>query len=112
VIAGREPFVAHVRALTMVQSIHQGHMPEIELISETAATGIWVLEDYSIWEDGSFNHGCGHDLETYQKAAGRWRIKTMKLSCLRMDRDEAPPPAYVAGVANTAHLRRPNLAGG
>lgn len=101
---GRAAFVASVRALKLVQSIHHGHMPEIELTSATTATGVWAMEDYNLWEDGSHNHGYGHYLETYEKKDGRWFIKTMKLSYLRIDRP-TEKAIFVAGAEGTAHLR-------
>jgi hypothetical protein len=110
VIEGREAFVAYVRALPLVQSVHHGHMPEIELTGASTATGVWAMEDYNIWEDGRQNHGWGHYLETYEKKNGRWAIKTMKLSYLRID-GSTITPAFVAGVGNTAHLRGPLPAG-
>lgn len=111
--SGRDQYMAYARGLQLVQSVHQGHMPEIEITSETTATGVWSFEDYNLWEDGSQNHGWGHYLETYEKAAGRWRIKTMRLSYLRVERTEAGAgvqPMYVAGAANVAHLRGLNPA--
>lgn len=101
---GREAFTAYARSLTLVQSVHHGHMPEIDLTGDTTATGVWALEDYNIWEDGSQNHGWGHYLETYEKQNGRWYIKTMALSYLRIDR-ECPRPVLVAGAEGVGHLR-------
>lgn len=109
-IAGRTAFGAYARALTLVQSVHHGHMPEIELTSATTASGVWVLEDYNLWEDGTQNHGWGHYLETYEKQEGRWFIKTMALSYLRMERP-TEQPVLIAGAAGTAHLRGPRPAG-
>ena len=82
---GIDAFMDYVRGLTLVQSVHHGHMPEIEPTSETTATGIWSLEDYNRWENGEDTHGYGHYHETYEKVDGQWRIKTMRLSYLRMD---------------------------
>lgn len=107
---GREAFSAYGRSLTIVQSCHHGHMPEIELTGPDTASGVWAMEDYNIWEDGSQNHGWGHYLETYVKREGRWYIKTMALSYLRIDRD-CPQPLLVAGAGNTAHLRGVRAAG-
>jgi SnoaL-like domain len=101
---GRPAFVAYARSLKLVQSVHQGHMPEIDLTSATTATGIWALEDYNLWEDGSQNHGWGHYFETYVKREGRWAIKTMKLSYLRLE-TPTEKPAMIAGVEKTGHLR-------
>jgi uncharacterized protein (TIGR02246 family) len=112
VFHGREAFVAYVRGLTLVQSVHHGHMPEIELTSATTATGVWAMEDFNLWEDGAQNHGYGHYFETYEKTAdGRWRIKTTKLRYLRIERWTGEPPLYVAGAANLGPLRGPNPAG-
>ena len=101
---GRDAFLAYAHGLKLVQSVHQGHMPEIELTSPTTAAGIWSFEDYNLWEDGTQNHGWGHYTETYEKSDGRWRIKTLKLSYLRIERP-TDKPVFVAGKDGNAHLR-------
>ena len=68
-----------------VVTVHHGHTPEIELTSATTATGIWAMEDMLRWPDGSEMHGYGHYHETYEKAGGAWRIKTLTLTRLRTD---------------------------
>ena len=108
---GRAAFMEYARAMKIVQSVHQGHMPEIDLTGPTSATGIWALEDYNIWEDGTQNHGWGHYLETYEKKDGRWRIKTMRLSYLRVERSFGTPP-MIAGPEKLGHLRGDRPAGG
>jgi len=108
---GREAYMEYARGMKLIQSVHHGHMPEIELTGPTTATGIWAMEDYNIWEDGSQNHGWGHYLETYEKTDGRWTIKTMALSYLRIERSLGAPP-IIAGVENTGHLRGLNPAEG
>ena len=100
-----------IPTLTNVVTVHHGHMPEIELTSATTATGVWSMEDYNLWEDGTQNHGYGHYRETYSKAGGRWRIQTMRLSYLRIDRGTWERPTYVAGAGNLSHLHGPNPAG-
>ena len=42
---GRPAFVDYASNLPFVQSVHHGHMPEIELTGPDSATGVWVLED-------------------------------------------------------------------
>jgi hypothetical protein len=101
---GIDKFVGYAKSLTIVQSVHHGHMPEIDLTSATTATGVWSMEDYNIWQDNSQNHGWGHYLETYEKKGERWYIKTMKLSYLRIERSTVEP-AMVAGFEKTEHLR-------
>ena len=108
---GREAFMAFARGLSIVQSVHQGHMPEIDLTSATTASGIWSLEDYNIWEDGTQNHGWGHYLETYEKQGDSWHIKTMSLSYLRVERSFGTPP-IIAGVDKVSHLRGARPAAG
>ena len=77
---GREAFVNYASNLDIVQSVHQGHMPEITLVSETTASGVWSLEDYNIYEDGSQSHGWGHYLETYEKLEGRWQLSNSRVT--------------------------------
>ena len=66
-------------------TVHQGHMPEIDLTSETTATGIWALNDIVIWPNGMRLDGYGHYHETYEKGADGWRIKSSKLTRLHAD---------------------------
>ena len=86
VVTGADEFIAFLEeTLGAAVTVHHGHMPEIELTSPTTATGIWALEDTIIWPTGLRLHGFGHYHESYEKADGRWRIKTMKLTYLRQD---------------------------
>jgi SnoaL-like domain len=78
-----------------VITVHHGHMPEIDVISPTTATGIWALEDELWWPDGSplaHMHGFGHYHETYEKTPDGWRISSMTITRLHRLFD-APPPA-------------------
>jgi hypothetical protein len=88
---GREEIVTNVStALVGARTAHHGHMPEIEITSDTTATGIWSMEDMLQWPEGGpmrTLHGYGHYHETYEKLDGDWRIKTMKLTRLRRDVD-------------------------
>ena len=106
---GIDAFMAYAESMKIVQSVHHGHMPEIELTGPTTATGVWSMEDYNIWEDSTQNHGWGHYLETYEKQGDRWRIKTMKLSYLRVERSFGSPP-MIAGAEKRGHLRGLNPA--
>jgi uncharacterized protein (TIGR02246 family) len=75
-------------AVDAVQTVHHGHMPEIEITSPTSARGIWAMEDMLRWPEGSpirTLHGYGHYHETYEKLDGQWRIKTITLTRLRVD---------------------------
>jgi hypothetical protein len=91
IVVGRDNIIAFVsNVLEGVTTCHHGHMPEIELTSDTTATGIWAMEDHLWVAEGSplpyrTMHGYGHYHETYQKVGGRWYIKTLKLTRLRVD---------------------------
>ncbi len=86
VARGADEFMAFLReALGDAVTVHQGHMPEIDLTSETTATGIWALHDIIIWSSGMRLDGYGHYHETYEKSDGEWRIKSSKLTRLHTD---------------------------
>ena len=93
---GNQAIAAFVeRHVGDVTTVHHGHMPEIELTSSTTARGIWAMEDKLRWPPGSFldtMHGYGHYHETYERIGGAWRIKTLRLSRLRLDVEMATPP--------------------
>lgn len=91
VVTGRDAIVTTASVpLEGCVSVHHGHCPEIEITSDTTATGIWAMEDKLRWDAGSASpvrtlHGYGHYIETYERIDGRWHIRTMKLKRLRVD---------------------------
>jgi ketosteroid isomerase-like protein len=85
VVEGADEFVAFLRAtLADAVTVHQGHMPEIELTSATTATGVWALHDLVIW-NGTRLEGYGHYHETYEKLSDGWHIKSLTLTRLHAD---------------------------
>jgi uncharacterized protein (TIGR02246 family) len=85
-VTGADEFLAFLReALDGATTVHQGHTPEIELTSETTATGIWALNDIVIWPNGMRLDGYGHYHETYVKDPDGWRIASSKLTRLHTD---------------------------
>jgi uncharacterized protein (TIGR02246 family) len=85
-VTGADEFLAFLReALDGATTVHQGHTPEIELTSETTATGIWALNDIVIWPNGMRLDGYGHYHETYVKGPDGWRIASSKLTRLHTD---------------------------
>ena len=85
-VEGADAFMAFLQELLHgAATVHHGHMPEIELTSDTTATGTWALNDIIIWPSGTRLDGYGHYHETYEKADGRWRIASTKLTRLRVD---------------------------
>ena len=92
VVTGADTFMTFLEGtLADAVTVHHGHMPEVTLTSETTATGVWALQDFIVWPDGTRLHGAGHYHETYEKdASGRWRIASSTLTRLHMDLGSAP----------------------
>jgi SnoaL-like protein len=68
---------------------HHGHMPEITLLSDVEAEGIWAMFDYVQTDlpSGPLKiQGYGHYFETYRKGPdGKWRISSKRNVRLRLD---------------------------
>ncbi len=85
-IEGADTFMAFLQdAIGDVETVHHGHMPEIDLTSPTTATGIWAMEDMLRWPNGLQLHGYGHYNETYRKVGDDWCIASTTLRRLRTD---------------------------
>jgi hypothetical protein len=88
---GAEPYITNLAPILQnITTTHHGHMPEIEITSPTTATGIWAMEDLLWVGEGApvpykTMRGFGHYHETYEKRDGRWVIKTVRLSRLRVE---------------------------
>lgn len=87
---GKSNFRAWVTetASHVVTSVHHCHMPEIELLSDVTAKGIWALEDLLYFSDDMpmrSLHGFGHYHETYERVNGVWLFKTLRLTRLKVD---------------------------
>lgn len=95
-------FVAYVSgAADLTITVHHGHMPDIEIIDEHNATGIWAMFD---WVDdpakGYAMQGYGHYHEDYLKAVdSTWRIKKIHLTRLRVTLVDSAPTVPNPGVA-------------
>ncbi|MDA0339216.1 MAG: nuclear transport factor 2 family protein [Proteobacteria bacterium] len=91
IIVGGTAMAAFVtKVASEIVTAHHGHTPEIEILSETTARGIWAMEDRLWFPEGSPNrmmHGYGHYHETYAKVDGAWRIASMTITRLRVDLD-------------------------
>jgi uncharacterized protein (TIGR02246 family) len=86
VITGADEFMAFLQEmLGKAVTVHQGHMPEIDVTSPTTATGTWALNDIVIWPNGMRLDGYGHYHETYVKVGDGWRIASSTLTRLRTD---------------------------
>ena len=60
---------------TGIVTQHNGHHPEITLVSDTEATGTWYLEDRVMVPEHDFDlRGTALYADRYVKMAGAWRI--------------------------------------
>ena len=86
VVNGADAFIAFLQdVLGDAVTVHQGHMPEIDLTSEATATATWALHDIVIWSSGVRLDGYGHYHETYEKGPDGWRISSSRLTRLHSD---------------------------
>ena len=70
--------------VTPVVSTHQGHDPQITILTADEARGIWSMYDcLDYGEEVFFGYGYYH--EQYRLVGDRWRISYMKLSRLRTE---------------------------
>jgi hypothetical protein len=88
----REFLLAVAKHFASGISVHHGHEPEIDIIAEDRATGIWPMFDLveSPADSGYVNHtGWGHYYEEYRREPdGTWRISRSRLT--RIKRVELP----------------------
>jgi hypothetical protein len=74
-------------------TVHHLHAPEIEILSDTEATGIWALDDNLWWTPEAPStygwtklRGAGHYREKYRKTEHGWRIAELALTRLYLER--------------------------
>ncbi len=85
VFRGRDEIVRRVsEALRDATTVHHGHMPEIELTGADTARGVWAMYDFVDLPELVL-HGWGHYHEEYAKRSGEWRIRSTRLTRLRLD---------------------------
>jgi len=84
IVHGREAVMSMVRnAVEHVRTVHHGFMPEIEMLTEDSARGVWSMRDEIYDKAGRLIvAGSGHYHETYERQDGAWMIKTSKLTRL------------------------------
>ena len=79
---GADSFAGSAEDFADRRSFHRVSMPDIEILSETSARGIWAMVDIieypaSTGKAGSRGYGWYH--EEYRKVDGRWRISSLLL---------------------------------
>jgi hypothetical protein len=116
-------FVAGVSArLGPTISVHHCHTHEVVKTGPDQARGIWAMEDFVEFTDGSAVketpgsrgfRGYGHYEEEYRREAGLWRISFLRLTRLRLDPvpADAPPPRMGQRQASPDWLDRASSPG-
>ena len=77
-LAGKEEYIASVRKAFTREAVghHNGHHPEIQILSESEATGIWYLADHMWILTHKFHtQGTAMYWDRYVKADGSWKIR-------------------------------------
>jgi hypothetical protein len=67
-------------------TFHHGHMPEIDIVGPTEATGVWTL--YDVVEPRaelgvSAFHGYARYWERYERKHDGWKIASLRIERLR-----------------------------
>jgi hypothetical protein len=77
-VDGADKYVEFIRSAihSRIVALHQGHHPEIEVLSENEATGLWYLWDLFIdLAAGTQMYGSAIYEDRYVKQDGRWVIR-------------------------------------
>jgi hypothetical protein len=92
VLRGRAAVLAGLElGLKGVASVHQGFLPEIEIVDEETAIGVWAMSDILVPADATpfrVLRGYGQYHETYRVERGAWRIVACRLTRLRVEIEE------------------------
>lgn len=88
VLRGRDSWVSDGMSRFGIVSVHQGHNFEVEFDSDTSARGIWSMTDRLYFPPGgdfALMTGYGHYIETYKKIGEVWKLKTTRITRIRVE---------------------------
>ena len=105
-LEGKSEYLANIGGAFSQQSVghHNGHHPEIQMLSDHEATGIWYLADNMWVLPGFFTTGTALYWDRYEKVDGRWLIRETRYERLyEINRQIEPPPlsSHYLGVHGT-----------
>jgi hypothetical protein len=89
---GIEDFVVRITS-TPALAVHHALLPEIELTSDTTATGTWAVHMFAKQPDGTAIDGYGYYNNSYVKVDGSWRVSKLLLSWLHKEVRPGQPVA-------------------
>jgi uncharacterized protein (TIGR02246 family) len=111
-LSGKQAYLDMVRDGAHAEMVtqHNGHHPEIDVLSESTATGIWYLHDF-VLEFRRQQHitGTAFYRDTYLKQDGRWRIQRTEFERIFEISEpiEKPPNVTYSYLANHGHRLPP-----
>jgi hypothetical protein len=88
VLRGRNSWLSDGMSRLGIVSVHQGHNFEVEFAGDTTAKVIWSMTDRLWFPPGgeySLMTGHGHYHETYQKMGDAWKLKTTRITRIRVE---------------------------
>lgn len=84
-IVGRDNVIAAIReSVTHARTVHQVHIPEVE-ISGDQARAIWPVQERVLWDNGTSLTAFGHYHDRWVRRHGEWALVESKLTHLIMD---------------------------
>jgi hypothetical protein len=94
-IVGAKEIVKFVSGLlTIATSVHHIHGPEIEILGDTEATGIWALDDNVRWPGEGPNplgfkklRVAGYYHDKFRRTDKGWRLSEMRLTQVPLDHE-------------------------
>ena len=105
---GKKEYLGSITGAFHTKSIghHNGHTPEIQILSDNEATGIWYLNDH-MWQldSGFYTRGTALYWDRYVKENGRWQIKDTRyrrLYELNAKVDSPKPDYHYLGLHGAA----------
>jgi SnoaL-like domain len=92
-IHGRAAIIEQIKsAVIEAATSHQVHTPEITLLNDETAEGVWAMQDRVVWQMGKSPisgiasiTGYGQYHETYRKTADGWKFKSLRLTRFHVD---------------------------
>jgi SnoaL-like protein len=84
-IIGRDNVIATIQAsVATAKTVHQVHIPEIELIGDEAHI-IWPVQERVVWDNGTSLTAYGHYHDRWVNVSGRWKCAALRLAHLIME---------------------------
>jgi hypothetical protein len=109
-LENRDEYVSSIGAAFNRESVgqHNGHHPEIQMLSETEATGIWYLaDDMWILNHNAYTHGTSLYWDRYVKEDGRWLIRETRYERVYEMNEQLSDRPHLASHYLAAHGGEP-----